>query len=281
MASSKTPAIITVHDLIELDDPQSKLGYLSAKYLYRGLKRAGHIITVSNYTAQAVKKRYNIQDDRLTVILNAVGKNYHHIPDFNNTVAYHTLKQEYKIGPDDKVVLYVGSDHPRKNLNTAIQAFAQLNQTNPNTIFLKVGAAGLKQERAALLAKISELKINARVKFIGNVSTSKLNDLYNLADALIFPSRHEGFGLPPLQALAAGTPVITSNATSIPEVVGEAAIMHNPDDIDGSALSLEKVLHDETARQKLTEAGYKQVQKFSWTNSARQVEAVYNKLLPN
>jgi glycosyltransferase involved in cell wall biosynthesis len=280
------PSIVTVHDLIEILDPQTRQfgGKLSLallhKYLYSGITNADRLIAVSEYTKQSIIDYYDIAAETITVIPNGVGPEFHRIHDFKNSVAYLELARNLNLTPDTSVVIYVGSDHPRKNLPTALTAFASVRQAISPAVFIKVGAPGLPAGRLQTLTVIDELKLREHVRFIDNISTEQLNQLYNLADVLIFPSRFEGFGLPPLQAMAAGTPVVTSNSTSIPEVVEDAATVHDPDDIDAFAKSLQRIVTDTSYAQNLHTKGLVRAKHFSWDAAVEQVVKVYRILRP-
>lgn len=276
--SRRRPAVVTVHDLIELMEPQSRLGGVAAHYLYSGITRAAHIIAVSNYTAQTLQERLNIPSSKITVIHNGVGAEFQPIPDFANSIAAITLRKELNLAPQQKVILYVGSDHPRKNVITALRAFAAVREQHPEVVFIKVGEPGLRQGRAQLLIEIDQHNIRGHVRLIGQASLERLNELYNLATLLLYPSRFEGFGLPPLQAMAAGLPVITSNTTSLPEVVGDAAIMHDPDDVAAFAHSLETLLNNPGQMDDLRQRGLARAAQFSWESAAAAEVAVYKKI---
>ena len=280
MGGAGKPFVVTVHDIIEMLEPQVGFaGRLVNRYLYSGIRKADHIIAVSEYTATTVREYYGMPAERITVIPNGVGPEFHSIPNFQHSVGHHRLRQELKLAPENQVALYVGSDHPRKNVVGAVRIFAKFRETFPQAIFVKVGEAGIAAGRTQLLEKIKGLGIGEQVRFVGNVSLEKLNELYNLADVLLYPSRFEGFGLPPLQAMAAGTPVVTSNATSIPEVVGQAASMHAPDDIDGMAESVQKVLTDARFADSLRAKGFERAKQFVWEKSAAKVLEVYKSVL--
>jgi glycosyltransferase involved in cell wall biosynthesis len=279
LAKQLHPSVVTVHDIIELLEPQDKKAYWLNRYLYSGIASADQLICVSNYTKKTVQEQLGIPDEKITVIHNGVGPEFHPIPDFPQTIAYQELRHSLKLPAETHVVLYVGSDHPRKNVVTALRAFVKArSQVSEPLIFLKVGAAGLPAGRAALLEEIDRAHVRDAVRFVDAVSTQRLNELYNLADVLIFPSRHEGFGLPALQAMAAGTPIITSNATSLPEVVGEAAFTHDPDDVDAFAGSLVRLLTDPALSESLAAKGRTQAVRFSWDAAAAATEQVYQKL---
>lgn len=281
LAKKLQPAVVTVHDIIELLEPQDKKAYWLNRYLYSGIPAASHIIAVSEYTKKTVQEYFDIPDEKITVVHNGVGSEFHPIENFEQTVAYHDLRHELKLPDTAQVVLYVGSDHPRKNVVAAVRAFAKAREALGAThelAFIKVGAAGLPAGRAELLEEIDELKIRESVRILDSVSPTRLNELYNLAAVFIYPSRFEGFGLPPLQAMAAGTPVITSNTTSLPEVVGDAALTHGPDDVDGFAASMVAILSDQILAEGLRQKGFARAGLFSWDIAAQKVLGVYQSL---
>lgn len=270
--------VVTVHDIIEMLEPQSKAAYILNKYLYSGISRADHIMAVSEYTKKTIQEYYDLPDEKITVIPNGVDTTvFHPIEHFSQTVGYQTLRQDLKLGDRHPIILYVGSDHLRKNVVTAVQAFSQLQEKRPDALFIKVGEPGLSEGRRVLLDEIDRLSLTNSIRFIGNVSDERLNELYNVADVFIYPSRFEGFGLPPLQAMAAGTPVVCSNATSLPEVVGEAALTHNPDDTDGFAKSLLSLTQDMELKKKMVVAGLARALQFSWEEAAQKTIGVYKK----
>lgn len=272
------PAVVTVHDLIELLEPQSRWGGIASQYLYSGIRQAAQVIAVSHYTARTIRERLNIPAERITVIHDGVGGEFHPMPDFKATIGYATLAKKLHLSPNARIVLYVGSDHPRKNVITALRAYSRARENNPELVFVKVGEAGIKTGRMALLQEIDRLHLREQVHLLGSVSWAALNELYNAAALLLYPSRFEGFGLPPLQAMAAGTPVITSNVTSLPEVVGDAGIMHDPLDIAAYAASVERLLNDPIEAGRRRELGLARAKQFSWEKAAAAEVSVYDKL---
>ena len=279
LAKKLHPSIVTVHDLIEILEPQEWKAALINRHLYSGIAKADHLIAVSEYTKQSIIDHFGLGGERITVIPNGVGREFHPMERFEDSLAYQELLRELKITPGTNIVLYVGSDHPRKNLPVALAAFAAARKRLPQSVLVKIGAAGLPAGRVATLEAIDQLKLRDHVRFIDTISTEKLNQLYNLADVLFFPSRFEGFGLPPLQAMAAGTPVVASNVTSIPEVVADAAVMHDPDTIDAFAESLARVLTDQQFANDLRTKGLERAKAFSWDRAAAQVAEVYTRVV--
>ncbi len=280
LARKDIPTVITVHDLIEIMEPQDWRAALLNNYLYSGLKRAKHIIAVSQYTKQTITERYGISKEDVSVIYNGVGQEFYHIKHFDQSVSRQTLRHELKLPDQAMVVLYVGSEHARKNISTALQAFLQASESigKDKLWFIKVGNPGLAAGRAQTLSEIERLGIKRQVILLRAVSEQRLNELYNLADVLVYPSRFEGFGLPPLQAMAAGTPVITSNVTSLPEVVGGAAITHDPDDTSAFAKSIIEVLSDKDKASILRKKGLVRARQFSWDRAAQEIAALYHHL---
>ena len=288
LVSGTLPSVVTVHDIIEVQEPQQKLAGIVNKYLYGGIRRADRIIAVSQYTANAIKNHYGVSDEKIRVISNGAGKEFHVIDEFSVTVGYQTLRRELGLNEKSRIVLYVGSDHPRKNVVVAVKAFAKARKREKELIFVKVGNPGIAIEREKLLKKMDKLGVRKFVRFIGNVSNERLNELYNLADVFVFPSRFEGFGLPPLQAMACGTPVVTANVTSLPEVVGDnrnfgeqAALVRQPDDVDGYAEDILKVINDVELAGALRRKGIERANKFNWQKTGIKVVDVYREIVNN
>lgn len=275
----KVPFVVTVHDLIEVLEPQQFVSSMLAGYLYGGISRARHVIAVSKYTAETVMQHGGVSKERITIIPNGVGPEFHQTPHFANTIGYQTLRRELKLKDAHPTVLYVGSDHPRKNVLIALEVFAKVKKERPDAVFIKVGAPGIASGREQLLAVIDKWGLRSAVRIVNNVSIERLNELYNIADVLLYPSRFEGFGLPPLQAMAAALPVVCSNATSLPEVVGDAALTRSPDDVEGFATDVLRVVGDKTFSDNLRTAGMQRAKQFSWGAAAQKTIEVYKKVL--
>ena len=195
----------------------------------RGIKLASHIIAVSNHTKDDLIGYFKIPEDRISVIYNGID---------------HSIFKPYNVKLLDKpYILYVGSERPRKNLGRLIEAFAILMRDFPELILVKIGAAGRSEEnRRATMSKIDSLGITEHVIFIDYISDLDLAHYYSSAALLAYPSLYEGFGFPPLEAMACGCPVVSSNTSSLPEVVGEAGIMVNPYDTSRLAQAMREVL---------------------------------------
>ncbi|MDI6815417.1 MAG: glycosyltransferase family 1 protein, partial [Dehalococcoidales bacterium] len=180
---------------------------------------------------------------------------------------------------DKPYILYVGSERPRKNLGRIFEAFAKLKKEFPKLKLVKVGTPGRSEEyRRDTMKKLSSLGITKDIIFIDHMPELELAYYYSSALLLAYPSLYEGFGLPPLEAMACGCPVITSNTSSLPEVVGEAGIMVNPYDTNSLFQAMRRVLTDDKLRDDMVRKGLEQAKRFSWEKAAREMQAVYNKV---
>jgi glycosyltransferase involved in cell wall biosynthesis len=170
-------------------------------------------------------------------------------------------------------ILYVGSEQPRKNFVGLIRAFAELHRTRPDLALLKVGQPEVLEQRERARSAAHALGVADAIYFIGHASQN-LRELYNLADLFVFPSLYEGFGLPPLEAMACGTPVICSNRTSLPEVVGEAALICEPDPV-AMASAMARVLDDPGLARDLARRGRRHAEMQSWARVAEVTRETY------
>jgi len=262
--------IVTCHDLIPWVYDNNRLP--TWKLNMRGLRKADRIITVSEYSKSEIIKHVGYPEDQITVIPNAV--------DHNNYCVKRNREVIKKLGITDtqKVILYVGSEQPRKNVPFLLKAISELKKKLPDIILLKIGTPQVPGAREKLIELIEMLGIEKEVVFVGYVSENELPKYYNAADLFVFPSLYEGFGLPPLEAMACGTPVITSNLTSLPEVVGDSAITIDPYDVNAFAEAMYNLLTDEKLREKMINKGLKRAQLFNWEKSAEKTLKVYQQL---
>jgi glycosyltransferase involved in cell wall biosynthesis len=175
-------------------------------------------------------------------------------------------------------VLYAGNIKPHKNLERLIEAFYTLRRNGLDTVKLLIIGDEISKY-AALRRAVHHYKLHKHVRFFGFVPDKTLAVLYRLAGVFVFPSLYEGFGLPPLEAMASGTPVITSNVSSLPEVVGDAAILIDPLEPEAIADAMRRVLTDPFLRDDLRERGLRRVKEFSWDRSIRRVRDIYEEVL--
>lgn len=286
LARRLKPAVVTVHDLIDVLSPQVPWSSLVSRYLYRGLSEAAHLICVSQYTAATLREYYHVPSEKISVIYNGLDDTFHHIPGFSSSSEGRQLRLELGLSQSARIVLYVGSEHPRKNLEVAIEAFRNARQRlHGEVCFLKVGEAGSSSGRRRLLRCIERHGLRDAVRFLGLVEEVRLNELYNLANVLVYPSTLEGFGMPPLQAMAAGLPVIASNHSSLPEVVGDqgrygpmAALVRSGHDIGGWTEDLLAVLTNPRLATDLRNKGWVRARRFSWERTALEEAAVLDRV---
>ncbi|MGI9073268.1 MAG: glycosyltransferase family 4 protein [Bryobacteraceae bacterium] len=250
------PLVFTIHDLIQIHVPEvstlDKLLYYRA-VLRPASRRAYRVLTVSNFCRDEIVKWCGLPDDRVINVGNGVGD------------VFRPAGPRYE--PGFPYMLYVGSQRRHKNLRRLIQAFRKINY--PELHLLVTGSA-----TPEFRAYIAGAGIADRVRFLACVTDDKLAAVYRGAILLVLPSVSEGFGLPPLEAMACGTPVVVSRRTAPPEVVGDAGILVDPFDIDDLRSGLERVLGDTGLRSTLCRLGLRRSRQFSWDRVAERVRAV-------
>jgi glycosyltransferase involved in cell wall biosynthesis len=267
--------VATVHDLIPYIYPEtSSAGYLKVflKEMPRIMEQSDMIITVSEYSKKDIQRYFNLPDEKITVIYEAPESIYQPI---EKSVAKEFVSQEY--GINNRYVLYIGGLSHRKNIKNLILAFWNIQKDIPEDYKLVIVG---KRERSfkKLNDLIGTLNLEDKIIFTDFVKVPCMPYLYSAADLFVYPSLYEGFGLPPLEAMACGTPVITSNLTSIPEVTSNAALLINPNDHISLASGIEKVLNHPEQQEQMSIDGLKQASKFSWESCARETLGVYEKL---
>jgi glycosyltransferase involved in cell wall biosynthesis len=173
-------------------------------------------------------------------------------------------------------LLYVGSEEPRKNLKVLLEAVAVLRKEIPEIVLLKVGSPGMGGDRKATKRLIKSLQIEDRIYFTGDVSEEMLAKYYNAADIFVFPSLYEGFGLPIIEAMACGCPVVASNTTSIPEILGDAGILIYPLNSENMAESILELLNNTEKRNQYIKNGLIRIFQFNWDEAAKKMLWVYS-----
>ncbi len=265
---------VTVHDLTHLVLPQflpNKAAYLYAKFLIGyAVRKAEVVFTVSENSKRDILRFYNIPEDKIAVVYNAVDSRFVH----RDMADVSYLIDKYHIPRDKKVIMYVGNLKPHKNLPRLLEAYSKMNGRE-DTCLVLVGKAFDSED---LTPQIKALGIEDRVIKTGIIVDNELVDFYNLADLFVFPSLYEGFGIPPLEAMACGTPVVCSNNSSLPEVVGDAAYMFDPYDEKQIRDAMEKVLGDDSLSQSLVERGYRRVELFTPEKIVNTTKAVFDKI---
>jgi glycosyltransferase involved in cell wall biosynthesis len=266
--------ITTVHDAIPFIYPETQplLTRLVFQTLIRAAKfTADAVITVSEDAAKDIQHHIGIAPNKLHVTPNGV----HPAPTFSEAQCQQTLQQ---LGISKSYFLYVGALHPRKNLSRVLEAFTPLSKTYSETQLVIVGPPSWGANET--LAEILEnAKASKRVLFTNYVSDEVLHQLYGGAHALVFPSLYEGFGLPALEAMSHGTPVITSNVSSLPEVVGDAALLVDPKSVDAIREAMARLLTDAALRHSLSVKGKARAAKFTWQETARKTLEIYKTVM--
>lgn len=273
-----TKTIVTVHDLAFKLFP-STYKYLNRVYLNwfvpLSVKKANVIIAVSKNTKNDIIKEYNIKPEKIKVVYNGVDEKFRRV---KNDQMLNKIRVKYNL--PNKFILYLGTLEPRKNINRLILAYKKylINKANNDAVKLVI-AGGKGWLYNSIFALVKEEKLDSHVIFTGYIDDSDIVYLYNLASIFIYPSLYEGFGLPPLEAMACGTPVITSNVSSLPEVVGDAAIKIDPYNIDELTDAITNVLSNSNLQRELIEKGIKRAKQFSWKNTAEETLKVYREVL--
>ena len=267
--------IVTIHDLAFLEHPEYAVPSLATylrKVVPESVAMADVVATVSSEVSRTLIEHFQTPREKLTVIPNGVAPYFRRITDpiiLDATRHKFALKRPLLLG--------VGPLEPRKNPLGLIKAFyqAQKQKNGPAMLAIAGGPGWLYDETRSLVA---ELRLERKVRFLGRVTDLELVTLYSMADVFAFPSFFEGFGVPPLEAMACGVPVITSNTSSLPEVAGDAALLVDPHDVNALSQAILRVLGDEQLRAELVKKGYQHVQEYTWAMSARKVLKVYQKM---
>jgi glycosyltransferase involved in cell wall biosynthesis len=264
---------VTIHDCIHLRFPQylpHKGAHAYARiFLWTATHQADRIITVSEASKRDILQYFRIPPEKIEVIYNGIDDRFWTSP---SEEAIGRVRERYQL--TDPFVLYAGNIKPHKNLDRLIEAFHQLRTEGFDQ--LKLLIIGDEVSKYATLRRaVHRYKLHKHVRFFGFVPDHTLAALYRLANVFVFPSLYEGFGLPPLEAMASGTPVVTSNVSSLPEVVGDAAVLIDPHDPEAIADGIRRVLTDATLREQLRAKGFARAKEFSWVRSAERVRAIY------
>lgn len=269
------PWVVTIHDLIPYILPETvgpAYREIFCKEMPGIIEQADHIITVSNHSKKDLMERLQVDEKKISVIYEAPESTYKPVP---KQVAAARVKNKY--GIDGPFILYLGGFSPRKNLQGLIEAFAEMNKDLPCPHQLVIfGRHSPNYQNVASF--VEKQNLGESVLFPGFAPMQDLIFLYNAASLFVYPSLYEGFGLPPLEALACGTPTVVSNLSSLPEVVGEGAILIDPYDKHSLAQGMFRGLTEETYRGELVKKGLKRAEEFSWTKTAAQTMKIYQKL---
>jgi glycosyltransferase involved in cell wall biosynthesis len=264
-------SVITVHDLAFLLYPHF-LTKESARYyghIDQAVRWTDHIIAVSESTKRDTIQHLGVPEDKITVVYEAASPVFQPV---DRSEARAHVRDRH--GVDGPFILFVSTIEPRKNVPTLLRALWQIMECYKEDVRLVLaGGKGWLFEDAFTI--VEELKLDGRVHFVGRVSSEDLLYLYNAAEMLAHPAFYEGFGLPPLEAMACGLPVVVSDVASLPEVVGDAGLLIDPHDVDELTVALWRVLNDSQLRQEMQAKGLRQAGRFSWERAARETQAIY------
>jgi glycosyltransferase involved in cell wall biosynthesis len=271
------PSISVIHDLTPLLYPEfhTFTNHVMFKfYLPSSLKKNKKVITVSNATKRDLINIFKIPEEKIVTIYPAVDREI--FRPISNSDALNRVKEKYIL--PDKFILFVSTLEPRKNLPTLLKAFYNLKRKKsiPHKLVC-VGKKGWFYEK--IFETVKNLNLEDNVIFTGYVPDEDLVAIYNLAEVLVYPSFYEGFGLPILEAMSCGCPVIASNTSSMPEVVGDAGILIDPYSVEEVENAIQKVIEDETLSNKLRKKSIKRSQYFSWKKTASEVLKCFYKVL--
>jgi glycosyltransferase involved in cell wall biosynthesis len=263
------PSVVTIHDISPILFPQTfrRINRMYTKWaIRRSAKHAAQLFTVSEHAKQEIVDHLGVTPERVTVTYDACDARFS--PASPAELA--AFRQRNNL--PDRYLFYLGTLEPRKNIPRLIDAYAQIAKESGVPLLIGGGKGWLYEP---ILAQAERLQLGDMLRFVGYVPQAEQHLWYGAATAFVFPSLYEGFGMPPLEAMACGTPVIASNASCLPEIVGDAALQVDPYDIDALAAAMRRVLNDTDLQADMRAKGIVQAGKFSWLETAKRTHAVY------
>lgn len=268
--------VMTIADLTPLLLPTHTFGRRLAHRLLFGrlARRAHHIVTISEHTRSDVIRYLKVPAERVTATPLAADERLAPVEDEREIAG---LRDKYDL--PRRYILHVGTIEPRKNLSRLVEALGALPQAHSDVVLALAGAKGWGDVGIERL--VERLGLAGRVRLVGYVPEDELAGLYSGAQALVYPSLYEGFGLPPLEAMQCGCPVVTSNTSSLPEVVGDAGLLVDPTSVHGLAEAIERILEDEALRDRLRTAGRERAKQFTWKRCVEVTADVYERVVAN
>jgi glycosyltransferase involved in cell wall biosynthesis len=274
----RCPSVVTIHDCIHLMFPQYLPNRWSLAYARTSItlaaRRSTRVLTVSESSKRDILRYVDIPPGKIDVIYNAYDERFRDEP---NEEAVARVRERFQL--QDQFVLYAGNVKPHKNLERLIEAFHLVRSRGLDHLKLVLIGDEISKY-TALRRAVHRHQLHKYVRFLGFLPLDTLAVLYRLAGVFVFPSLYEGFGLPPLEAMASGTPVVTSNVSSLPEVAGDAAVLVDPYNASAIADGIYRVLTDDSLRQDLKRRGLERATQFSWESSVRRVREIYGQVAP-
>lgn len=273
------PVVVTCHDLVQFVYPEILRGQsrfpafsmASWQFSVRGMLHARQVVAVSSNTAKDVHQMLGIESERIAVVPNGVDFQFRPLP----VEEVEPLRQLYQRSPDEICLLNVGSTHQRKNILTILKVLKALRDRGLPVCLWRLGDKFMPDQQAF----IEEFNLNQNILHFGVPDQKTLIQIYNAADVLLAPSLYEGFGLTVLEAMACGTPVITSNVSSLPEVAGDAAILVEPIDVQAMCTAVYQLQTNSAYRTSLISKGLVRAKQLTWNRAAQQVVSVYEQLM--
>jgi glycosyltransferase involved in cell wall biosynthesis len=270
-------SIVTIHDCIHLMFPQylpNRLAPFYARgFMWTATRKASRILTVSEASKRDILRFFDVAPEKVQVIYNAIDERFLTAPDEATT---ERVRQRYQL--DHPFVLYVGNIKPHKNIERVIDAFGRARPGGPAGLKLVIIGDEVSKY-PSLRQMVHRHKLDKHVRFLGFQPQETLASFYRLASVFVFPSLYEGFGLPLLEAMACGTPVMTSNVSSMPEVASDAALLVDPYDVDALARGIARLLSDQALRDTLVARGFTRARQFSWAESVAAIHEAYMDVL--
>lgn len=283
----KVPLVITLHDIIYMESSAwsiitgkgsnyQKFGNVYRRLLVPALmKKAKKIITVSDFEKKCISDFFKMRDDnRLVTVYNGVSTYFKPVTDAAQLAA---VKEKYKL--PDHFFFFLGNTHPKKNTAGTLKAFSDFlknTQSDVKLVMIDYDRAELEK----LLASINAPSLIEKIVLTGYINNQDLPAIYSLSELFLYPSLRESFGIPIIEAMASGAPVITSNTSSMPEVSGKAALLVNPFEPAEITAAIESIYNSRQLREQLITAGLTQAAKFSWKAMAKDVLHIYNEMAP-
>jgi len=267
-------SVVTIHDVIHLLFPQYLPSRFASHYAHhmigRAVDRAELVMTVSKASKRDLLGFFDVEESKIRVIPNGIDPT---MTSELDDAELGRVRERFQL--QGRTALFVGNIKPHKNVERLIAAFAKLREDSRFSDVTLIVVGDEISKYPSLRRAVARHKVRANVRFFGFVPELTLVALYRAADVFVFPSLYEGFGLPPLEAMANGTPVITSKISSLPEVVGDAALTVDPYNVDEIAEAMQLVLTDAALRERLIHSGRLRAEKFSWEEAVSQIHATY------
>ncbi len=263
----RRPCVVTIHDTTLSFFPGKKMGQWWRRWIYKlvitnAVRISKKVITVSQNTKQDVVRLFRIAPEKITAIWNGLTTDFHPC----RTEEHHAVRQKFQLSQD--FLLYTGVWREHKNLVRLLRSFSDVQKQFPNVQLVITGKKD--PHYPEVLKTVETLALQKSVRFVGLVDFEDLKKLYSAATLYVFPSLYEGFGLPPLEAMAAGTPVVASRVSAIPEVCGDAAEYFDPYNVVDMTEVIKTVLATSEKQKELTQKGFERIKLFSWDRAAEE-----------